>query len=218
MKIVAGIATFNARLLYAERAIESLKNQVDEIYLYNNSVNDDLTDNGKFFGATRTRKPCFYFSCDDDIIYPADYVRKMIVWLNRFNGNAVVTHHGRILRGMNKNYYTDHYAYSCMKGVGGMRKIDVPGSGVSAFRTDKIDVRSIVKSNDHRMSDLLLGLEATKQNVPVYILPHARGYFRDMNVPAQLTCFGMEHKNPKRQGEIADEIYRLNYGNQTPKG
>lgn len=212
MKIVAGMATFDARMHYAERAIESLKSQVDEIYLYNNSVNDDLTDNGKFFGLTQVDEPCYYFSCDDDIIYPADYVRKMLVWLDRFNGNAVVTHHGRILRGTGKKYYTDHFAYSCMRGVGGVRKIDVPGSGVSAFRTDKIYAWNIVRSPDYRMSDLLLGLEAAKQRVPVYILPHHKGYFQDMNVPTELTCFGMEHKNPKRQGEIADDIYRLNYG------
>lgn len=213
MKIIAGMATFDARMSFAEKAIDSLRSQVDEIYLYNNSINEDLTDKGKFYGLTQVDEPCYYFSCDDDIIYPVDYVRKMVMWLERFNGNAIVTHHGRILRGVERHYYTEHFTFACMKSVGGVKKIDVPGSGVAAWRTDKFDARPILESSDQRMSDLLLGIEAARQQMPVYILPHHKGYFEDLRVPAELTCFGNEHKAPIRQGQLADEIYRMNYGN-----
>lgn len=218
MKIVVGMATFGARMKYAEQAIDSLRDQVDEIYLYNNSINNDLTDKGKFYGLTQVDEPCYYFSCDDDIIYPMDYAEKMVMWIERLKGEAIVTHHGRILKGIGKDYYKDHFSFACMRSVNGIRKIDVPGSGVAAWRTDRFNAIPTMDYPEQRMSDLILGLEATKQNVPVYIVPHQKGYFEDLKVPSNLTCFGSEHKAPIRQGEIADEIYKLNHGNKTTKG
>lgn len=218
MKIVVGMATFGERVKYAEQAIDSLRDQVDEIYIYNNSLNDDLTDKGKLFGLTQITEPCYYLSCDDDIIYPMDYAQKMVEFIERFGGDAIVTHHGRILKGIGRNYYREHYSFSCMKQVNGIRKIDVPGSGVAGWRTDKFNAIPILDMPEQRMTDVLMGIEAAKQNVPVYIVPHLKGYFEDLKVPEALTCFGAENKSPIRQGELADEIYRLNYGNQTTKG
>lgn len=215
MKIIAGIATFDARLSFLEKAVASLRHQVDEIHVYNNSRNPDLTDNGKFYPLQQLTEPCYFFSCDDDIVYPRDYTAKMIAAIEQHNGQAIVTHHGRKLKGTDRNYYTGHYSYNCMRDVYGSIRIDVAGTGVTAFRTDVFNESNyleILNSSDRRMSDVVFSLEAAKQQIPIYIQPHMQGYFQDLAVPSQLTCYGMEHKAPIRQGQLADEIYKLNYG------
>jgi hypothetical protein len=78
MKIVVGMATFAGREKAVERAMQSLVNQVDEIILYDNEVNPNLYDNGKFYGLKLQRKPCYYFTADDDLIYPSNFVQTMI--------------------------------------------------------------------------------------------------------------------------------------------
>lgn len=209
MKIVVGMATFDARREYAMRAIKSLEYQVDQIVLYDNSINPDITDNGKFYALQTIKEPAYFFSCDDDIIYPVDYVVRMIEWIERFNGQAIVTHHGRILKGKGLNYYTGHYSYSCMRSVYGDARIHVAGTGVSAFRTDVFKPHQIVQSPDHRMADLVFSLEAAKAGIPIHIVPHMPGYFQDLKVPLDLTCYGKEVQAPIRQGQLADEIYDL---------
>lgn len=218
MRIVVGIATFDARLPFLDQAVASLIDQVDEIHVYNNSHNPDLTDNGKFYPLSQLTEPCYFFSCDDDIIYPSDYTAKMIKAIEQHSGQAIVTHHGRRLKGIGLNYYRGHYNYRCMDDIHGTCRIDVAGTGVTAFRTDVFNPCNICTSSDHRMSDLVFSLEAAKQQVPIYIQPHMRGYFQDLAVPSQLTCYGMEHKAPIRQGQLADEIYKLNYGSKAAEG
>lgn len=210
MRIVAGIATFDARSSQLERSIESLRGQVDEIIVYNNSHNVDLTDNGKFYGLTMQNEPCYYLSCDDDIIYPPDYSANMVSAIDRHN--CIVTHHGRLLTGLNKDYYRGHIAYRCLGSVGSEKRIDVAGTGVSGFRTDQFNPISVINDQRHRMSDLLFSLEAAKQNVPIFVLKHQTGWLKDIPVPKELTCFGMECGKNEVQNEIANEIYRLNYG------
>lgn len=212
MRTVIGMATTNARMHFAEQALSSLAPQADIIHLHNNDQDGlpDLADNGKFAALQFFNEPLYYFSCDDDIIYPPKYIESMKKMIDALRG--LVTHHGRILKGKGLNYYSGHRSFSCSQTVGGPRRIDVAGTGVCGFRTDLFNPTDIYRSPDLRMSDLVFSLEAAKQGVPIYMAPHQAGYFRLLHVPPELTCFGMEHNNPKRQGEIADEIYDLRYG------
>ena len=210
MRIIVGIATFDARSEQLKKAVESLANQVDEIYIYNNSINNDLTDNGKFFGLTKQTEPCYYLSCDDDILYPPDYSANIVSAIDRLG--CIVTHHGRLLTGLDKDYYRGHISYRCLGSVGTEKKIDVAGTGVAGFRTDQFDPSSVIMDSRHRMSDLLFSLEASKQKVPIIVLKHATGWLKDIPVPKELTCFGMEAGNNQVQNGIANEIYKLNYG------
>lgn len=210
MRIVVGIATFDARSEQLKQAVESLQGQVDEIYIYNNSKNVDLTDNGKFNALSQLNEPVYFLSCDDDIIYPPNYAESMVEAIDRTGG--IVTHHGRILVGMGKDYYRSHITYRFNSVVGVEKQIDVAGTGVAGFRTDVFNPVSIIHDPRHRMSDLLFSLEAAKQNVPITVLKHASGYLKSIHVPKELTCYGMEFGKNQVQNEIADEIYRLRHG------
>lgn len=208
MKIVVGMATTNARKEFAEQAIESLEAQVDIIYLYNNDERvEDLTDNGKFHGLNFIEEYCYYFTCDDDIIYPPTYVKDMIAKIEEHK--CIVTHHGRRLRGLNREYYRGHYGYRCLSFNPQDRLIDIAGTGVTAFKTDYFCPSQLSHANDKMMADCVFSLEATKQGKEIMVLAHKEGYFKDLQVPKELTIYEMQKDKAIRQREIADEIWRL---------
>lgn len=210
MKIVVGMATTNFRREWAERAMESLRDQVDEIRLYNNDTeSEDYTDNAKFRYLSDYAEPIYFFSCDDDIFYPTNYIKKSIEAIETYN--AIITYHGRKLLGLNRNYYRGHQGYRCLGTVEEDARIDVPGTGVTAFRTDYFNPIDAYKSKDKKMADCVIGLEAAKQNKDIYVINHRAGWLKDLRVPQKATIHYQQHRNPKRQGEIANEIYRLRY-------
>lgn len=207
MKIVVGMATTNERATFAETAVESLVHQADEIIVYNNSNQDnDYTDNAKFYALTLFKEPVYYFSCDDDILYPGNYVSTMIEAIERTG--TIVTHHGRELLGLNKNYYRGHKGFRCLDENNTEQLIDVAGTGVTAFRTDYFNPTEIYKATDKRMSDLVFSLEAAKQGKQITILKHTKGWLKDLRVPKGLAIYFMERRNT-RQNIIANQIYNV---------
>jgi hypothetical protein len=208
MKIIVGMATTNKRARFAETAVESLVHQADEIHVYNNSKEaHDYTDNAKFHALTLFNEPVYYFSCDDDILYPSDYVITMVEAIERTG--TIVTHHGRELLGLDRNYYRGHKGFRCLDENNTEQIIDVAGTGVTAFRTDYFNPTEIYKATDKRMSDLVFSLEAAQQSKQITILKHTKNWLKDLRVPQGLSIHFMERKNT-RQNELANEIYNVN--------
>ncbi len=211
-KIVIGIATFSGREKALQECLKSLRNQTikaDEIFIYDNSKEQiDLTDNGKFEPLSKIKEPCYYFSCDDDLIYPTTYIESMLNEI-KFN-NCIVTHHGRKLRKTAKSYYKGHLAFGCLRRVSSKIFIDVAGTGVTAFDTEYFSPAEIYKSEHKRMADCIFSLEASKQRKKILLLPHKIGYIKQIPVDSSTSCFEMERKNPIVQNSIADEIFTLN--------
>ena len=114
MKITANIATMPCRQNQLSLMISSIIDQVDEVRVCLNDFEDmpewlqnmdkvyltipikNYTDNGKFLNlpgtgsvsdilaANNPRKPEYYFTMDDDIVYPPDYVEKTIERIERY--------------------------------------------------------------------------------------------------------------------------------------
>jgi hypothetical protein len=208
MKIIVGMATTNERARFAETAVESLVHQADEIIVYNNSNEaHDYTDNAKFHALTLFNEPVYYFSCDDDILYPSDYVSTMVEAIERTG--TIVTHHGRELLGLDRNYYRGHKGFRCLDDNDKEQIIDVAGTGVTAFRTDYFNPTEIYKATDKRMSDLVFSLAAAQQGKEITILKHTKNWLKDLRVPESLSIYFMERRNT-RQNELANEIYNVN--------
>lgn len=209
MKVIIGLATFKGREKYLKMALKSLVGQADQIRIYNNEVRDvDLTDNGKFFFLKEYDEPVYYFSCDDDLIYPPTYVRDMIAAIEKYK--CIVTHHGRILTGgKGANYYRSHKAFRCLGDVHTDQFIHVAGTGVTAFRTDYFNPTEIWSSPDKKMSDVIFSFEAAKQKKNIMILSHKKGYIQYTNVPNEQTIFGQHVSHCPRQSELADLILNL---------
>lgn len=233
MKISANIATYQPRVDRLHEVIDSLIDQVDVIRIYCNNCEppredwlarykdrggegiiatiglEDLTDNGKFYSLDKLDEPEYYFTCDDDLIYPPDYVSKTIRHIENYQ--MIVSYHGRKLIAKDVRYYEDHKFYHCLNDVPVSKKVDVCGTGVSAFRTDYFHPKGIAHNPIHRMSDLLFSLEAAKQGKKLGVFEHAAGWFKFIDY--QESIFNTEQKNGQdSQIELANQIYELNYG------
>src|SRR5690606_1026085 len=65
----------------------------DKITVYRSDDHGDIADNGKFFGLRNHRSGVF-FAMDDDLVYPQDYVARMIEALDSIDHAGVVGVHG----------------------------------------------------------------------------------------------------------------------------
>lgn len=211
MRVIVGMATFKGREKAVDKACASLSKQVDLIYLYDNEQNEDLTDNGKFYGLELEKEPCIYLSCDDDLLYPPDYVENMVKGIEIHN--SIVSHHGRILKALDVSYYHGHKSWRCLDEVRAWQRLDVCGTGVTGFSTEYFNP-TLWNAEDKKMSDLVFSLEAIKQVKTITLLPHAKGWIKHLSIPHSKSI-AVTERNNTRQIELANEIYNIRNGNKT---
>lgn len=212
MKIIVGMATFEGREKSCELALQSLQNQVDNILLYDNSLDEnvDLKDNGKFVGLQYMNEDVYFLTCDDDLFYSPGYAEQMCEAIDRTGG--IVTHHGRLLEGLGRNYFKGHKNFRCLDHVGKEERIDVAGTGVSGFKTSVFRPEHLATHELKGMADLIFSLEAVKQGIDIFVQPHEKGFIKQLQIDFTKSLYEVEHKDPRRQNEIADKIYSLRYG------
>ena len=162
--ITASMATVPWRENTLQQAVESLLPQVDRLNVYLNewksipeflnhpkinavmSQNEigDLGAKGKFYWCEQIRG--YHLTVDDDILYPPDYVEKILLALSRYP-QAVVSYHGSILNYpvFNKrNNKLTHFVRDAPKDM----KVALIGTGVLAYDANELSVDfSKFKSN-----------------------------------------------------------------------
>lgn len=208
MKKIGCVATFKGREEALELMLESVKDQFDKVLIYDNSKSTiDLTDNGKFAGLFTLKEPCYYFTLDDDLIYPPDYVSRMVEAIN-YTGR-IVTCHGRVLLGEDLNYYNGHKFFSCLGDVMHDGLIDVAGTGVTAFRTDYFNPIQVALNANQRMSDLIFSYYAKKEGKKILMLPHLKGWIKDCGIKHDNNIHAIESKKQGRLIQTANEIWKL---------
>lgn len=229
MKTSCNLATYPPRTGSLMLMVESIYNQVDIIRIYFNEYSlapqcfidpenkiqriigsQNLYDNGKFFPLDFIIEDEIYFTLDDDLIYPPDYVKKTVEAIEKYN--CIVTYHGRALSGTQLPYYKGHKAYRCLDKVDSDFVIDVAGTGVTAFDTRYFHPKGLAVSKDVRMSDLIFSLEAAKQDKIIGMLSHEAGWIKHIHNDETI-CQTEKKIGATRQQQIADEIYKLRNDN-----
>lgn len=180
MKRIVSIATKGDRPEQLKRTIASLENQCDELYIYNNSQRENFTDNSKFFYLSELSEPCYYFSADDDIIYPPNYVQHTVELIYKYG--VIITYHGRLLKKPINSYYKGHQVFDFRGEQPLDLFVDTAGTGVCAFRTDYFNPTEIYKSEYKCMSDLVFSLEAKKQNKKIICAAHKQNWIIQQEV------------------------------------
>lgn len=213
--ITANLATIKSRRYTLQGVIDSLKDQVDTVRVYANDyvpevrdaevyTGEDYTDNSKFYWLPESEG--IYLSCDDDLIYPPDYVETILEGMRKYPG-CWITFHGRKLLGYGLDYYRGHLVYRCLGDVAGDYELDVPGTGVSAFNTKdfKFDMR---EWEYKRMSDIMAGQEIAKRKKKIICLHHKAGWIKHLENKS--TIYHEEIGKPS-QNQQADLIYEMRY-------
>lgn len=207
---VAVIATTGKRKKQLKKSVSSLMRQVDALHIYDNSENPDLGALGKFAYVDVFNDPVYYFTCDDDIIYPQGYVSKTIEWIEETG--SIVSWHGRKLDPKADKYYgyphTEEVRF--FQEIDRVIELDTGGTGVMGFRTDyfKPDIADLPYK---RQADLTCGLEAAKQGKKIISPPKKHQWIVGQEVKSSI--FKTESRgNQAVQIELMNKILECKIG------
>ena len=201
--ITANIATIPNRKDMLLMAYNSIVNQVDEIYI--NTGIDNMGDGEKF--KYIHKQEGYIFTCDDDIIYPPDYVTEMIDHIERFKRSAIVTLHGRTFDKFPiASYYRGRkQGYHWNKDQDFDVPVDSGGTGVMAWHSDtiKIDYKDIKHPN---MGDVWMAVFARRAGIPIICVKHKADWLKYIGPPEDMenpkTIWSKHYNSDKIQTQI----------------
>ena len=208
--ITAQLASIPSRENSLKLTVESLRNQVDKILVALNGYDHipEFLNNGEFVMLDNSRGDAakffdveylqdYIFTCDDDIIYPANYVSYMISKIKEHR--SIVSLHGRIFP---RPYisYTVGESLHYLREVKNDTLIDLGGTGVMAWHSDIFKVRysDFTQAN---MADVFVAKLAYEQGVSMVCASHPEGFIK--HVYYKDTIWNREKLNRfTRQDEI----------------
>jgi len=194
--IYGGMATYPDRFGTLQEVVDSILPQIDILYVYINDSDSvpecllherivpilgiehdgNLSATGKVYPLKFVNEG-YFFTFDDDFIYPNDYAAKMVAAIDMFNKKALVTVHGSIFAPQADWYYERSSVYEVRRELDSYKFVNLPGSGTLAFHTSTLDV----KYEDFPrkpMVDLKFAILALEQNVPILAVPRPKGWLK----------------------------------------
>ncbi|MGA7732108.1 MAG: hypothetical protein WCD37_12655, partial [Chloroflexia bacterium] len=178
--------------------------QNPKISVYRSQDYHDLGDAGKFF--TVGKKRGFYLAIDDDIIYPEDYVWKLV---NEIRGNiragrrVAVGLHGRIMHEHVEHYYRGHTRmFHCASALEGERAVHVLSTNAVAFHTDDLPITINDFNGPKNMADIHFSIACQKHDVGCVVLPHLASYVKIQSIPTARTIWGRYRNNDQVQTDL----------------
>ncbi len=167
--------------------VESLASQVDSIYIALNNysgvpgwlqgirnveyvISDNrLGDAHKFMFLDKADGIALI--CDDDLQYSPNYTQLMVDGLRRHGG--VVSLHGKVMRRPFMGYKSWSRSIHCLNANGTDTRVDVVGTGVCAFDTNKVGFR-FSDCQYKNMADILLSTYCLQRGIPMTVLAHPK--------------------------------------------
>lgn len=134
---------------------------------------------------------------DDDLIYPIDYLQKLIAGCEKYQ--CLVSLHGRILKPRPiTQYYRDKIAvYGCLHDVAQDTGVDIAGSGVCLVERSKLPLLSVLYNQiiHPNMSDIYLSALCLQSGVKRVVLSHAKGYIQHKTIEENDNYIFNSHRN-----------------------
>ena len=226
-KINVGIASIPDRIVALYETILSLYKQVDHFYVYLNNYEDipsylnmkkvkvftsqahgDLGDAGKFFGCGQAKG--YYLTCDDDLIYPKDYVETMVARMKSLGNQQVVSNHGRNFWKLPvKSYYNSaKRIYHCLHEVTYDGSVQVGGTGVMCFHLDHNNFTiGDFPISYKNMADIHVANKLSQNDVRIWINPHKGGWIKSSkNFTKFQTIYDLHNKSDALQTKLINSI------------
>ncbi len=199
-KVVATACCIPGRVDSFRRVVDRLLPQVDELHVYldkfdavpdflenryivtvtrSQHVKDDLRDNAKFspFNDARKRLGDFYYiTCDDDILYPHDYVRTMIDRLQQYDNSVVAGVHGVMYEEHPTRYFRRRFIHHFQdQTLTRPQLVNNLGTGTVAFHSSLFDRLDPADWPTSGMVDIYFSKECRRRNIPMLCIDrHAR--------------------------------------------
>lgn len=186
-KTLAALASIPARAGFLPKVLESLRPQVDRLHVYLNGYTavpecvrrlaDEHVLSPVNQGAERKlhwadAHDGIYLSCDDDFVYPGEYVRTMVDAVLRWGGRAIVTAHGRTYRAYPRSVFDiDPKSLGIIhKRVDRGRFVNHGGTGVMAWDASRLKLPTTFP--ERNILDMQVAVWAQQSKVPIWLIPH----------------------------------------------
>lgn len=193
--IYAGLATIPTRHRTLESVVNSLLAQVDRLFVVLNgfvSVPDflsreritvirsqdigDLRDNSKLFGLYCFMGDAHYVTCDDDIVYPDDYVKTLVDAIEKYGRKCVVGVHGAIY-GAGSRHFRDRLLLHFEEALEEDLPVNVLGTGTVAFHTSTYRP-DYLRFRATGMVDLMVAEQLSTSGVPCLSISRRPDFIR----------------------------------------
>jgi hypothetical protein len=181
-----------ARLETFEKVLPAIHAQVDHVFIYLDGFSappallqgldritvrnardvGDLHCSSRFLCLQDLVAPAVVAIVDDDIVYPPDYVDRLVKWLQYVDGRAVVGVHGRIFKAPHRSYVHDADALHFAAGLARPRQVHELGTGTCAFVSSRFDVNP-TEWRRCNMDDLCVAAEAQLRGLPLVAVARA---------------------------------------------
>jgi hypothetical protein len=203
----AGMAMMPDRFPASLQAVESLKGQVNKLFLCLNNfdtipqelqqpwievwhVGENIGDRGKFYFPTEDYDA--FITCDDDLIYPTTFVKDFIKTSEIFQ-NSVLTHAGKIIPPKLNDYWRDcPKVVTCFTANTETIKVDIPITAACYFPSEIY--KKFQNPNFWNCGDFYAMQQARKQNVDCYAITHPAKYFGYIKPPKGTTIWEQTQK------------------------
>ncbi len=204
---MAGIASVPERKAELEQVIASLAPQVDEIRLSLNGYTEEPLFLRRFPNVVATIRDGaggdaekfadvddwdgIVVTCDDDLLYPDDYVHTLVSGLDRHGHDRIVGFHGGLTDGWREHPHgaANVKRIACL---GELRHddtdVNVLGTGVMAYDARHTPLwRSLFRSAN--MADVYLACHAHRFGIPMVALAHEAGWLGNLEPAGGATIY-----------------------------
>ncbi len=223
---IASIASMPQREKSLKLAISSVITQVDEVYVYLNNYAyipiflsnkkikiyrsqdfGDLGDRGKFFGLQFSSG--YFFSLDDDLLYPENYIAKLIEKIEQYQRKAFICVHANLLpKKPLQSYYQDKVGIHFAKALHNDQHVEVPGTGTLGFHASlyQLNWDDFPTLN---MSDIWLYKIAKIKNIPIIAIKRPDAWIKPLSLqPDPQSIYARYSKNDAEITKIVNSIQK----------
>ena len=222
--IYAGLASVPEREVLLKNTIVSIIPYVDCLFLFLNDYKElpewilsykkvmpflsskektNMGDAGKFYWLNKIPDDDFYyFTIDDDMLYPPDYVWKMIEKIERYKRKVIVGCSGYIMKSVVNQFYADRYQQWHFKEPNAEdRPVHILGTGLTAWHSSTIRYK-YEDCNKANMGDIWLAKTAQKMRVPMVLIERPANWVVAQPSPLAKTIYGRYRNNCYEQTAV----------------
>lgn len=203
--VVASLCSIPERAEMLRQVLASLAPQVDGLHIYLDRYESipefvrhchvnvtvylaneypGLRDNGKFLGFSDLQEDCYYFTADDDILYPPDYVISMVRRIEHYDQLAVVGVHGVLLPEQADSYFSSfRKVHLFSKELEADALVNNLGTGTVAFHSRLLRELDLSHFGSSGMADLHLSVFCKQRDIPMVALSRPEGWLQELPSP-----------------------------------
>jgi len=199
MPRVATIATMATRLKTFQKVLPVIHSQVDHVFIYLDGYSArptflasfdritvriaeelrDLHANSRYLCLEDLKVPTVVASVDDDIIYPWNYISRLVDLLQRLDGHAIVGVHGRIFTPPHRSYAWDAVALHFSYRVEHPCHVHELGTGTCAFVSNIFNVNPKDWGRTDT-DDIDVAIEAQRRGLPRIAIARPAGWLKPL--------------------------------------